>query len=110
MKIAMGAPSYDCALLPAAALRSVPARERIDGLLRGSLERENRLVFTVLDLLDEHLVVVLIRVAGVVGELDGAHDAVPLAGLEELARLLRIRLPARGRLGHHHHCGVGAGG
>src|SRR5947209_5240609 len=40
---------------------------------------------TVLDLLDQHLMSVLVRVTVVVGETDLTHDAVPLSPFEHLA-------------------------
>src|SRR5947207_4469663 len=62
--------------------------------------------FPVLDLVDQHLVLVLVRVPVVVGELHRAVEGFPGAGVERLARLLAVAVRLRTRLCQDPHRGV----
>src|SRR5207302_3720133 len=69
---------------------SLPSRERPDCLARRQLLRPDGDELPALDLVDQHLVLVLVRVPFVVGELHLAVERVPAAGLEGLADLLAV--------------------
>src|ERR1700682_2487944 len=75
---------------PQASRGPLPARERINGPLRGKLRRIDRHVARVLDLQNQHRVLVLVRIPVVALELHLAHDAVPAAGSERGTDLLPI--------------------
>src|SRR5438445_961781 len=68
----------------------LPAREWPDGLSGRQLLRPHREEFAALDLLDQHLVLVLVGIALVVGELDRAVEGVPTAALEGGPELLAV--------------------
>src|SRR5258708_30955957 len=88
---------------PAHAVRLLaPAGEGVYRFLRSELGRIERLVNAVLNLFHEHLVLVLVRIALVVGERDLTHDAVPLAALQKVACSGRIAPRFRRGLGHDH--------
>src|SRR6266571_356790 len=75
-----------------------PAGERIHRFPGSVLRRPHGLLDAVLNLLDQHLVLVLIRIAGVVGESHFTHQAVPLAVLEHALDASAVALRLRRRL------------
>src|SRR5256885_11892976 len=95
---------------PAAVLNSqasLPARERPERLPRLQLLGPDGDELAVLDLLDQHLVLVLVRVALVVGELHRAIDGLPASAVERLARLLAVAVRLCDGLGENPHRRVG---
>src|SRR3954465_1724686 len=82
-------------LAPGQVGRLLPAGERPDRLAALEILRPDGDEFPVLDLLDQHLVLVLVGGALVVGELHRPVERVPAALVERILRLLAIA----GRLG-----------
>src|SRR5439155_10873547 len=76
--------------------------EWIDRFPGSMLRRVHGHEHTVLDLLDQHLMFVLVRVTVVVSETDLTHDAVPLSAFEQIAGPLGTSCLGRG-LAHDDH-------
>src|SRR4051812_37401124 len=70
--------------------RSLPAGERPERLAGGEVLGPHGDELAVLDLLDQHLVLVLVGVALVVGKLDLAVQRVPASAVQRLPHLLAV--------------------
>src|SRR3954471_4796386 len=90
--------------------RLLPAGEGPERLAGGQVLGPYGDELPVLDLLDQHLVLVLVGVAVVVGELDGAIQRFPAAGIERLAGFLPVAVSLRRRLRQDPHRRVSRGG
>src|ERR1035438_1850572 len=78
----------------------LPAGEGIHGLLGREFGRQDGLVVSPEDLLNEHRMAVLVVEPLVVDELHLAHHPVPLAGLQSVPHLGPVPAGGLGGLGH----------